>query len=196
MRFALPVLALLVACSSEAPPVMPLDAAPDDAADSGPEVGPPADVPAIDAAPDAAADAVPEAAMDAAADQAAPPEASVPDAAMDSATKDVDPSACGDRSVACASNADCEMCAPALGLRWCCGVIGGRRSCAVPSGGWCPGVAYDASVPDDARYNCGSGVPPRCQTHNDCAVCLPSSSGYVWCCRSDFCRSTTDTTCR
>jgi hypothetical protein len=56
--------------------------------------------------------------------------------------------------------------------------------------------APSADAPTDVapdRYNC-STLEPRCRTHADCAICLPTATGTAWCCNpmNGYCRATLD----
>lgn len=188
----------LAACSSDpastSPDASTIDATPDA---SPSDVVTVTDAPAEAATPDvsapeAAVDVALEAATDVAADVAAvvdvpadtssdTPEASAP---RDVAVVDVPRGECAAVERSCRVNADCAMCTPVRGLTWCCGVIGGRSTCAVPLGdGSCPGVVTDAGpVAPDVRVSCTASLL-RCTSDTQCqTMCVPRTDGVDWCC--------------
>lgn len=84
----------------------------------------------------------------------------------------------------CASNAECDPCAPTSPLTatwdWCCGVTGfcqERVTCGDNDGG----------VRGDAQVSCGAAGLVPCERSADCNACAPTSSGAVWCCADGNC---------
>lgn len=201
------------ACDSFPVDVVPFDTSSDDPRDVGPDVvfardvivdaaprdvavvdEKPVDVAPLDVAPDAATDVavVVDAATDTSSDA---PEVSAP---RDVAVVDVPPGECAAVERSCRVNADCAMCTPVRGLTWCCGVIGGRSTCAVPLGdGSCPGVVRDAGpVAPDVRVNCDERLY-RCTRHEDCwSMCADNPVISQWCCgASGVCGVTSSGSC-
>ncbi len=144
----------------------------------------PEDVVTLDVAPDVQVDVAADVAavVDVPADTSSDtPEASAP---RDVAVVDVPRGECAAVERSCRVNADCAMCTPVRGLTWCCGVIGGRSTCAVPLGdGSCPGVVRDAGPAfPDVRISCTVSYRP-CTTDEQCqSMCVPLTDGRDWCC--------------
>lgn len=181
--FALTLTLTLAACSSDpAPPVdagpadtgtavdlgAPVDTGIDVPRDTGNDQGPPIDDPPVVTDTGPAADT---------GNDTGPTDTGPPDTGP---AADVPAQLCAEYDRACTADSECAVCSPVRGMAWCCGAVAGRRQCVVPmDNGMCMGA------PDAGQtLNCARAESVRCARHNDCAMCIPSGSGFPYCCSS------------